>query len=67
MSYCMREVAHCDVCGHEWLVREGVVYTHCTSGKCRSRRWDGEAMRPGGPSRDRREVQAVERVVVLDE
>lgn len=40
MSFVQRTVAQCDVCGHEWLARLGVVYTHCTSSKCRSRKWN---------------------------
>lgn len=40
MSQVNRTANHCDMCGHEWLSTSGVVYTHCTSGKCRSRRWD---------------------------
>ncbi len=40
MSQRERTINHCDICGHEWIAKPGVVYTHCTSGKCRSRKWD---------------------------
>lgn len=30
----------CDICSHDWIPTPGVVYTHCTSSKCRSRKWD---------------------------
>jgi hypothetical protein len=40
MSQVQRTVNHCDICNHEWIPTPGVVYTHCTSGKCRSRKWD---------------------------
>lgn len=40
MSQLQRTVNHCDVCSHEWIPTPGVNYTHCTSGKCRSRKWD---------------------------
>src|ERR1700677_421763 len=33
-------VNRCDVCAHEWIPKLGVTYTHCTSGKCRSRLWN---------------------------
>jgi len=40
MSQLQRTVNHCDLCHHEWIPTTGVIYTHCTSGKCRSRKWD---------------------------
>lgn len=40
MSQIQRIANHCDICQHEWLPSSGVVYTHCTSGKCRSRKWN---------------------------
>ncbi len=40
MSQLQRTINHCDICGHEWIAKPGVTYTHCTSGKCRSRKWD---------------------------
>ena len=50
MSQIQRTVNHCDVCGHEWLPQVGVAYSHCTSGKCRSRKWDrGEAEKVKAP------------------
>ena len=36
MSFLMRQVAHCDVCEHEWLTSK--VPSHCA--KCKSRRWN---------------------------
>lgn len=42
MSQVNRTANHCDVCGHEWLPQDGVAYSHCTSGKCRSRRWNSK-------------------------
>ena len=30
----------CDVCGHPWIPKPGVIYSHCTSSKCRSRKWN---------------------------
>jgi hypothetical protein len=36
MSFVQRQVAHCDVCGHEWLTDK--VPSHCA--KCKSRRWN---------------------------
>jgi hypothetical protein len=48
MSYVQRFVAHCDVCGHEWLIvggnllaKSGIpvkVPSHCA--KCKSRKWN---------------------------
>ena len=46
MSYLTRTIAHCDICGHEWLPRMPSP-SHCASSKCRSRRWNsGEAAVP---------------------
>jgi hypothetical protein len=42
MSQVQRTVNHCDICNHEWIPTPGVVYTHCTSGKCRSRKWNAK-------------------------
>jgi predicted Zn-ribbon and HTH transcriptional regulator len=36
MSYVERLIAHCDICGHEWITY--ITPTHCA--KCKSRRWD---------------------------
>jgi rubredoxin len=36
MSFLLRQVAHCDVCGHEWLTSK--VPSHCA--KCKSRKWN---------------------------
>jgi len=36
MSFLMRQVAHCDICGHEWLTAK--VPSHCA--KCKSRKWN---------------------------
>lgn len=44
LSQIQRPINHCDVCGHEWLPSEGVAYSHCTSGKCRSRKWNKDAV-----------------------
>lgn len=45
MSQRQGTINRCDVCGHEWLPNPimGLTsnYTHCTSGKCRSRLWNG--------------------------
>lgn len=50
MSQVQRTANHCDICGHEWLPQSGVAYSHCTSGKCRSRKWDrGEAEKVKAP------------------
>lgn len=38
MSFVQRTVAHCDVCGHEWLVVAETIPTHCA--KCKSRKWN---------------------------
>jgi predicted Zn-ribbon and HTH transcriptional regulator len=40
MSWIKRLIAHCDICGHEWIptVKEPV---HCA--KCKSRRWNENA------------------------
>jgi hypothetical protein len=38
MSFVQRQVAHCDICGHEWIVVATHVPTHCA--KCRSRQWN---------------------------
>ena len=40
MSYVTRPVAHCDLCGHEWLVIAEKTPTHCA--RCRQRRWNTE-------------------------
>lgn len=40
MSVITREVNRCNQCTHEWIPQPGVLYTHCTSSKCRSRRWN---------------------------
>ena len=40
MSQRDRTINHCDICSHEWIPKQGVTYTHCTSGKCRSRKWN---------------------------
>lgn len=37
MSFIKRLVAHCDICGHEWLT--AITPTHCA--KCKSRKWNG--------------------------
>jgi len=37
----------CDVCGHSWIPQPGVTYSHCTSGKCRSRKWNSGAPQGG--------------------
>jgi hypothetical protein len=67
MSRVARDAWHCDVCGHEWLVN-GEEPKQCTSGKCRSRKWNGgEGCRaeprlktsrsePSGGSRKRRTI-----------
>lgn len=41
MSFVKRKVAHCDICGHEWIP-DGSP-THCASSKCKSRRWNSSA------------------------
>jgi predicted Zn-ribbon and HTH transcriptional regulator len=41
MSFVKREVAHCDVCGHEWLLVSDKIPTHCA--KCKSRKWNQPA------------------------
>ena len=61
MSQLQRTVNHCDLCHHEWIPTTGVIYTHCTSGKCRSRKWNSLAV----SVRKRPELN-VERVVELD-
>ena len=54
MGYITRIVAHCDVCGHEWIPRipqprydkrtgeriPNPQPTNCASSKCRSFRWN---------------------------
>jgi hypothetical protein len=44
MSFLLRQVAHCDVCGHEWLTSK--VPSHCA--KCKSRKWN-PPVTPIGP------------------
>lgn len=39
-------INHCDVCAHEWIPKADVNYTHCTSGKCRSRKWNTKSNFP---------------------
>lgn len=46
MSQIQRTVNHCEVCGHEWIPRPGVVSTHCTLKLCHSRLWNGSARQP---------------------
>jgi hypothetical protein len=41
MSFLLRQVAHCDVCGHEWLVVADSIPKHCA--KCKSRKWNKSA------------------------
>lgn len=38
MSFIWRKVAHCDLCGHEWLAKG--VPVHCA--KCKRRTWNLE-------------------------
>lgn len=45
MSQREATINHCDICTHEWVPRLGVVYTHCTSGKCRSRKWNNREVK----------------------
>ena len=40
MSQRQATVNHCDICTHEWIPKPGVLYTHCTSSRCRSRKWN---------------------------
>ena len=61
MSQVTRTANHCDVCSHEWLPTPGVVYTHCTSSKCRSRKWDSQHVEPMG---DLNKLQPKRRVEV---
>lgn len=42
-------VNQCDVCGWKWIPKPGVTYTHCTSGKCRSRLWNGSTRKYAAP------------------
>jgi len=44
MSFVQRKVAHCDQCGHEWLI-VATLPIHCA--KCKSRQWNsGEKKSP---------------------
>ena len=36
MSFVQRSVAHCDICGHEWLTK--IVPKWCA--KCKGRKWN---------------------------
>jgi len=47
MSQRQTTVNVCEVCAHEWIPKLGVTYTHCTSGKCRSRKWNSGAPQGG--------------------
>jgi predicted Zn-ribbon and HTH transcriptional regulator len=38
MSFVQRKVAHCDQCGHEWILTTDREPVHCA--KCKSRRWN---------------------------
>jgi predicted Zn-ribbon and HTH transcriptional regulator len=45
MSFVQRTVAHCDQCGHEWIIVAESLPTHCA--KCKSRQWNaGEKIKP---------------------
>jgi predicted Zn-ribbon and HTH transcriptional regulator len=41
MSFVQRKVAHCDQCGHEWILTTDREPVHCA--KCKSRRWNQPA------------------------
>jgi predicted Zn-ribbon and HTH transcriptional regulator len=45
MSFIMRLVAHCEVCGHEWLTDK--IPSHCA--KCKSRLWNKSGQKPKSP------------------
>lgn len=47
MAWIDRKIAKCDVCGHEWLVRDSAATpTHCA--KCKSRLWNGSTRDKNG-------------------
>jgi hypothetical protein len=43
MSQLQATINVCDKCGHAWIPNPSVTYTHCTSSKCRSRKWNHSA------------------------
>lgn len=54
MSQIQRMVNKCDVCGHEWVPAKVAIPSHCTSSKCRSRKWNkGVSCPPLGEKRER--------------
>lgn len=34
---------HCDVCGFEWIKKQGKIPEQCPSSRCRSRKWNSKA------------------------
>ena len=44
MSFLKRLIAHCDLCGHEWIPTI-TLPTHCA--KCKSRQWNSGSKERG--------------------